>query len=266
MKKTVLCIAVVLVAAYGLRWMKTVYATAPGILAFVDKHSTQGDIDEAVACLVSGKTNPPIDQVDAPVREAITGILGSIFHCYQTQDFESFVALRRADLAYAADHNTRGADLQGLHQVLLELGVSPSELSPDWLGTLQQLWGAFYEGGPIARVFPETCEVTVKRAELNCGMIDSWDASFESSHEKTRHVHHHLIVTHRLSMCDLVKAHPLTTWFDVGVDYETTSHERRRLVARFVWDGSTSEWFLSRATTIYLDSHESNSERTNLLL
>lgn len=208
--------------------------------------------DLGVACLAMGRVSPPVDELSDPCIEAVVELLGRLMHAYGAADFGSFLALRANDLERAVE--TSGISIQALRDLGRELGVREHDLEGDWLAVLETYWSAYYGAGPpIVRFVPEETSVEVHDEGLLGRTTEDWQRAFDALRDRTKGpwIEHNLVVPHRRSLARVAADVGPLRWIDVDLVFESASAIPARLVARFVWDGVESEWFLQRAVTVF---------------
>lgn len=221
-------------------------------------------VDLAVACIGAGEVRPPVAELSDAELDGIAEIVARLISAYGHADFDSFLALRARDSAFAA--GAQRERVEDLRSFCLELGLAPSELPGDWAGLLRAYWSAYYVEPPVARFLPELSVIDLHREGLGARSIASWDRDFEALHGARAgfRLDHRLAIPHRRSIERVAADSGGLPWLDLQLGFETSDGSRGWLIARFVWDGALQEWFLHRATTI-LDG-ELREDRRHLVL
>jgi hypothetical protein len=205
--------------------------------------------DLAVSCLALGTVVPPVDELALSELEAMVTIVGRLAHAYQHGSFDSFLALRAGDLAFAEER--RAEDVEEVRALCGELGLAPDEIPGGWIGALRAFWTAYYVEPPLLAFVPEATRVALHVRESP----GDWARSFEGLHERIpgATILHRLMVPHRRALDEVFAPEGRLTWIDLDLAFEARVPPSGRLVARFVWDAAASEWFLERAATVYED-------------
>ena len=206
--------------------------------------------DLAVSCLALGTVVPPVDELALSELEAIVTIVGRLAHAYQQGSFDSFLALRAGDLAFAEERFA--GNVEELRALCRELGLAPAEIPDGWIGALRAFWVAYYVEPPLLALVPEAARVALHVRE---SPGEDWTRSFQELYERLpgATILHRLMVPHRRGLDEVLAPEGLLTWIDLDLAFEGRVPPSGRLVARFVWDAAASEWFLERAATVYED-------------
>jgi len=245
-----LAIVFLCLGGVGVAWLR---ASRPASPRFQPGEVPSEQRDLAVACLVLGKATPPVDELTDAELEAIVTIVARLTHAYERASFDSFLALRAADVEFAEEEHA--SDLEELRALCLELGVAAHEIPEGWVGALGTFWTAYYVRPPVARFVPEEARVELRSDEAPLRVGEDWERSFESLCNRIpgATIWHRLMIPHRNPIEEIAAAVGKLTWIDLDLRFESTGAPAGRLVTRFVWDGTTSEWFLERGATVYDD-------------
>lgn len=223
-------------------------------------------VDLAVACLALGRVEPPLEQLSGPELDDAVEILARLIAAYGERDFDSFLALRAADLAHAEARRRDQAD--ELRALCIALGRRPDGLPSSWRGLLEAYWTAYYVEAPVARFRPEETVLAFLRAAQASAPaeLEAWEAGFERlcAERQGFRLDHRPVVPHRRSLERVVREARALRWLDLQLAYDAHDGAAGWLIARFVWDARVEEWFLHRATTV-LDG-ELRDDRRHLVL
>lgn len=240
----------------------------PGSEARIGAHRAQPLAPEvvgmAVACIGAGEVRPALSELSDGELAGIVEIVGRLIGAYGHGDFDSFLALRAGDVAFASQ--AQRGHVEELRSFCLELGLPRSDLPGDWNGLLRAYWRAYYVEAPVARFLPEGSIVDLHREGLGARSLASWDRDFEALLEARPgfRLDHRLAIPHRRSMERVAADAGGLAWLDLQLGFEAHDGNRGGLVARFVWDGVLQEWFLRRASTIH--DGEPRDDRRHLVL
>jgi hypothetical protein len=209
-------------------------------------------LERGLACLAAGRVEPPLDELSEPELLQLAGLIGRLLHAYEEGAFESFLALRAADLEFAA--GARQADLWQVQSLVRELGHDAADLEDcGWLESLRRFWRAYYVEPPVARFHYELSAAHLHREGLGGRSLEDWAASFEAlrEHEGGPAIEHRLVVAHRREIERVASDAGPLAWLDLELPFEARMGDAGRLLTRFVWDSHHREWFLHAATTVY---------------
>jgi hypothetical protein len=187
-----------------------------------------------------------------------------LIRAYELADFDSFLALRARDLEFAEREQRDHMD--ELRSLCEQLGLDSARLPGDWTGLLRAYWEAYYSRAPVVRFLPETSILALHAEGLGGREIEAWGHEFESLSEGVSGslIRHRLTMPHRRSLGSVTSDSGNLRWLDLELGFEAHDGGTGRLIARFVWDGSTQEWFLHRADTIH--DGEVRDDRRHLVL
>jgi hypothetical protein len=203
-----------------------------------------------LACLAAGRVEPPLDELSEPELLQLAGLIGRLLHAYEEGAFESFLALRAADLEFAAE--ARQADLWQVRSLVRELGHASLDLEDcGWVESLRRFWKAYYAEPPVARFLYERSTAHLHREGLGGRSLEDWAASFEALGKGGPAIEHRLVVAHRREIERVASDAGPLQWLDLELPFEARTGDAGRLLTRFVWDSHHREWFLHAATTVY---------------
>jgi len=211
-----------------------------------------------------GNVSPPMDVMDEAQLDRVLLWLGHVLCAYEGGSFESFIELRRGDLAFA--EQSRAQDIENLRAYAIQLGVPETSLAGDYLGSLQTFWKAFYKSPPVYRFAPESTSIALEDARLAIDDVPRWSESFDARCVGKTVFQHRLAIPHRVELQQMMADSKTLTWLDLSIEFECRGLARRRLVMRAVWDEPNAEWFLYRASTVYLESRGREPVTSNLIL
>jgi hypothetical protein len=220
--------------------------------------------DKAVACMTLGNVRPPINVMDDAQLDRVLLLLGHVLCAYEGGSFESFIELRRGDLAFA--EQSRAQDTDNLRAYAIQLGVPESSLAGDYIGSLQVFWNAFYKSSPVYRFVPESTSIMLQDGRLAIDDWRKWSESFDALCVGKTVFQHRLAIPHRVELAQLLARVETLTWLDLSIEFECRGLARRRLVMRAVWDEPNAEWFVYRASTVHIESRGQESVTSNLIL
>lgn len=221
-------------------------------------------VELALGCLGAGEVRPALAALTDAELDEIVVILARLIGAYAHGDFESFLALRAGDLAFAA--HARRDDVGELASFCRQLGIPAAELPDDWNGLVASYWRAYYVTLPIARIRPEASVVELHREGLQARPLDAWERAFEAlcAGREGQRTNHRLVIPHRRPIERVAADYGALRWLDLQLGFEAPDGAEGLLIVRFVWDGAVQEWFLHRATTILDGEHR--DERRLLVL
>ncbi|MFN0242907.1 MAG: hypothetical protein ACKVWV_08465 [Planctomycetota bacterium] len=217
-----------------------------------------------MSCLALGEVTPPLSEIEAQELESIVATLARMLGAYQHADFQAFTDGRRADLAFAS--RSRADRVEELRAIARELGVRGEDVPHDWLGALAVFWSAYYVRPPLAHVVAESARLEFARDDPEG--VAAWESSFDALRDAIDgpRTEHHLAVPHRRSVAEVRRSAGTLTWMDFSVRFETPGGETGRLLCRFVWDETDTDWFLHRAVTAYPPRSGNVPDRRNFIL
>lgn len=240
--------AVTLAGLAALAWT---WRAEPAGAAFVPRALARELRDLAVDCLAAGTVQPPVSALSEAELAAVVEILGRLIAAYGRGDYEAFLALRAGDLESASEQ--RAGDLDGLRELGRELAIPSERMRGDWVATLGAFWSAYYERPAVARFLPEHTLVELHAEGLGARSLESWRQSFVALRDRLpgSWIQHDLCLPHRRSIEQVARDCGPLRWLDLELHFETHAGLGARLLARFVWDGVLSEWFLQDAASVY---------------
>jgi hypothetical protein len=211
-----------------------------------------------------GTVSPAMNEMDDVHLGRVLNVLGHLLCAYEDGRFESFIALRRGDLARAEQNPV--VDITELRTYATELGVPPEDLKRDYVGSLRAFWNALYKRPPVSRFIPESTSIVLHDDRLEIAGLPRWSESFDALCDGRVAFRHRLTIPHRVALEQWIARDPRLQWFDLRLEFECRGSAHRQLVARFVWDDRNGEWFLHRAATLYLDPRDHEAVTSNLIL
>jgi hypothetical protein len=218
----------------------------PGAPGALDREA----LDLGVACLAAGHMDPPVETLADGELAELVELVARLRAAYERADFDSFLALRWRDLEHA--NGAREDRVRELRALCRQLRVPRFALDGDWTELLGAYWHAYYRAPPVARFRPEETRAVLQVVEVPGAELAVWEAGFERLHEERpgAAIEHTLVVPHRRTLAAVAADPGPLRWLDLELGFEAHDGTAGRLIARFVWDGPTEEWFLHRATTL----------------
>jgi hypothetical protein len=206
-------------------------------------------LDLGIACLAAGQMDPPIEALTDAELDELIEIVARLRAAYERADLDSFLALRWRDFEHA--DGAREDDIRELRALCRQLRVPRGALDGDWTELLGAFWRAYYRAPPVARFLPEETVAGLHAEDVRADLT-AWEAGFELLRAARAGdvLEHTLVVPHRRPLAAVAADPGVLRWFDLQLGFEAHDGTASRLIARFVWDGPTGEWFLHRATTL----------------